>query len=699
MIKCSKCGAELSDDAKFCSYCGNKINTTTPPPTEDDSISFETSHETSHAETACSNSDKVDAPKSLTDKIKDKASDKWRNLSTYGKIVTIVMSAFALLCLVALLFGKTAAAVIAIVQIILTVVAVLMKKQIIKVPQSWLHLVALALAVVLFVPYVSLFDAGYADAEKFAWSDILLADVIPEPKSHFGEILENSDEYLSLDVYKTSAGDYKKYVDDCAEKGFTVEAEQSELSYYAYNADGYELSLYYDENDSEMNINVDSAKKYGTLVWPDSTITRLLPVPKSTTGEITRDDEKGFAAYVSDTPIEEFDAYVLACADKGFIVDATKSEKSYSAKNSDGYQLSVSYQGNSVISISVDVPEYTVSLEIECVENLIFSKYDVDVYVDDSMQGTIGHGTTETYDLKLTKGAYEIKFVSADDSEVTGSVDIDIHQNELLKYKISCMSTQIDVETIEGTIAEHGDDEAPMPQAASDFKYKNYVDVQQELTDAGFTNVSFNILYDIVLGWTEEGEVDNVTVDGRSDFEKNEIFKKDVPIVITYHMKAEDDPSKPVESKTPDSSSETSTASLPEESSPTPEPAQNLTAENCPDLAALLKLSDPADPSVASFASQYFGQTIEFDGCITFLSPHENYTTRFDVLIGAGDYDANHQVGPYFHLTNVNFNDMNVTGGDSVYTGLNVHVVADVGSYDSNSELFELNIISMQIRD
>ena len=83
-----------------------------------------------------------------------------------------------------------------------------------------------------------------------------------------------------------------------------------------------------------------------------------------------------------------------------------ESEKSYSAKNSDGYQLSVSYQGNSVMSISVDEPEYAVSVEIECVENMLFSKYDVDIYVDDSMQGTISHGTTETYNLNLTKGVY-----------------------------------------------------------------------------------------------------------------------------------------------------------------------------------------------------------------------------------------------------------------------------------------------------
>ena len=73
--------------------------------------------------------------------------------------------------------------------------------------------------------------------------------------------------------------------------------------------------------------------------------------------------------------------------------------------------MSVSYQGNGVISIFVNEPEYAVSIEIECMENLLFSTYDVDVYVDDSLQGTIDHGSTETYNLNMTKGVYEIRFV------------------------------------------------------------------------------------------------------------------------------------------------------------------------------------------------------------------------------------------------------------------------------------------------
>ena len=77
---------------------------------------------------------------------------------------------------------------------------------------------------------------------------------------------------------------------------------------------------------------------------------------------------------------------------------------------------------------------------------------------------------------------------------------------------------------------------------------------------------------------------------------------------------------------------------------------------------------------------------------------HGNYDTRFDVLIGAGDYDPNSTKGPYFHLTDVNFYDMNVVGTDSVYTGLNVRVTAEVGEYNSMSGLFELEIVSMETR-
>lgn len=120
-MKCSKCGAELSADTKFCSYCGNKIEATTPPPIEEETVIPPIPQD----EPTKASTKKADAPKSLADKIKDKVSEQWSKLSTNGKFTTIALIAFVLLCLMAFLFGKTAAGVIAVVQIVLTVVAVL----------------------------------------------------------------------------------------------------------------------------------------------------------------------------------------------------------------------------------------------------------------------------------------------------------------------------------------------------------------------------------------------------------------------------------------------------------------------------------------------------------------------------------------------------------------------------------------------
>lgn len=682
MIKCSKCGAELSDDTKFCSYCGNKIESTTPPPIKEDT----TIPDVPLNEPDKANAKKSDAPKSLVNKMKDKASEKWHRLSVYGKITTIAIIAFTLLCLVAFLFGKTAAGIIAIIQIVLTVVAVLMKKQIIKTPKKWIYLIIFVLAVVLLVPYVSLFSVDYGDAEKFAWSDILLGDVVPEPDSLLGELMSNHDDYLSVYVYKTTLTDYNEYVEACKEKGFTVEADQSEQSYYAYNADGYKLSLYYDENDSKMHIGVDASEQYGTLVWSDSTIASMLPIPTSTTGKITQDDEKGFRAYVSNTPIDEFKAYSVACADKGFNIDASDYDKSYSAKNSEGYKLSVSYQGNGEISISVDEPEYVVSVEIECVENLIFSKYDVYVYIDDSLEGTITHGATETFTVTLTKGTYEIKFVSAEDDEVIGTVTIEIQKDETLKYKISCTSSDIDVETIAGTNGNGENvtepkqssdpDETTHPEetdapsitvtmSEDDFIGMLYTDAEAKLREMGFTVFEYETLETEDINKPDDtiGAVEIKTWSfGKGDFAVGDIYEADAIVVLWYYI--------------------------------CDEPEPKLTVDNCPELAAILSNKAEIDDSYSDFATKYRGRIIEFDGRIDYCTKHGDYNTRFDYLVSAGDYDPDYQIGPSFKFEDVNYYDLN-TDLDTVSVGLNVRIVAEVVSFDSNTGLFYLEPVSV----
>lgn len=117
--------------------------------------------------------------------------------------------------------------------------------------------------------------------------------------------------------------------------------------------------------------------------------------------------------------------------------------------------------------------------------------------------------------------------------------------------QISCQSDNICVTPLYiEKIGEVREGEIMMPQALSSFKYKNYLDVQNTLENLGFTNISTEILYDIHWGWTAEGEVESVSIDGNADSVRGDIFSADSPIIITYHMKEEDDPNRPTEAST-----------------------------------------------------------------------------------------------------------------------------------------------------
>ncbi|WP_138443427.1 DUF4839 domain-containing protein [Sinomonas susongensis] len=126
---------------------------------------------------------------------------------------------------------------------------------------------------------------------------------------------------------------------------------------------------------------------------------------------------------------------------------------------------------------------------------------------------------------------------------------------------------------------------------------------------------------------------------------------------------------------------------------------QNLTVQNNADLAALLAAPEPSEKQQEDFAAKYQGRTIEFDGNITLLSSHDGDKYVYDVLITAGNYSADHQVGPAFQYNGVSMVQMHLTGTQpSVAQRDNVHLVADVGDYNSSGNLFYLSPVSTAVR-
>lgn len=217
----------------------------------------------------------------------------------------------------------------------------------------------------------------------------------------------------------------------------------------------------------------------------------------------------------------------------------------------------------------VQTEKFTVQVKIECEENLLFSRYDVNIFIDDKLLGTLEHGATDTYTAELVEGEHTLKTEKEDESDVDGTVEFVVSDNMELSYQLSLSNDQIEIEKIE-----------PEQDASQN-----------------------------------EEKTDEESAEKIKDTEEDKDATEEV-----------------------------------------------LNVNNCEELTALLSLKDEFDPSIAEFALKYQGRTIEFDGNVAYVSPHEGYNTRFDYLIYAGDYSESEVSGPSFQFEDVNYYDLHLEG-------------------------------------
>ena len=250
------------------------------------------------------------------------------------------------------------------------------------------------------------------------------------------------------------------------------------------------------------------------------------------------------------------------------------------------------------------------------------------------------------------------------------------------------------------------DGKIAIASSAEGFIDKDYNDVVTQLETAGFTNVQTEADEDLITGWlNKENSVERVSVNGDTDFYASDRFPPDAKIVVTYHAFPTESPSTDEESDDSDASDGTQTPDTTDtpdtDSSPSASAkSATITVANNPEFAALLQGSDSGE-SVEAFAKKYAGQTIEFDGFTAAVQPHGDAKTRFDYLIIAGD-SQDSTAGPNFQFRDVNYANLHLTGAnvpDTFGTGLKIHVVAKVQSYDSNTTLFQLEPVSTSIRN
>lgn len=380
-----------------------------------------------------------------------------------------------------------------------------------------------------------------------------------------------------------------------------------------------------------------------------------------------------------------------------------------------------------------------VTLIIECESNLIFSKYDLNVYVDDKLQGSLDHGDTQEFSVALDEGTHTLRVANKDDDGVDGNIELPVSEDRsTYKFKVKCTNSQVEIEAI---------DSLKPPMSSDDATDMSHDEVRQAFKDAGFANVREEEERTLSLDErSRNGMVASISVAGNEDFDADDSFNADDEVVITYQLLADlkvpasasdlegrnyqdvermfkdagftnVTTSEAGSDKVEGAVTEVTIGGLFGESnfssgdtfafddevgieysdgSTKTKVEDSGNAEPVPE-EDLNKLLSQTSGDASWFSAKYRGRTITFDGWVGSLQHHEDYNTRWDVLILKGDNgDASSDLS--FRLTNVAMYQMNVTNSDSLREGDNITITAIVGDYDAAAGWLELDPVSISIR-
>ena len=87
-----------------------------------------------------------------------------------------------------------------------------------------------------------------ADFAEFRWPRSAVAQVLPTPQSTFGKIVWEDASGFYIEIGNTSSGDFADYIDECWERGFTLNYNKGSDFFWADHQDGYHVDLRHDGN-------------------------------------------------------------------------------------------------------------------------------------------------------------------------------------------------------------------------------------------------------------------------------------------------------------------------------------------------------------------------------------------------------------------------------------------------------------------
>lgn len=152
----------------------------------------------------------------------------------------------------------------------------------------------------------------------------------------------------------------------------------------------------------------------------------------------------------------------------------------------------------------------------------------------------------------------------------------------------------------------------------------------------------------------------------------------------------------PITTKTTRTTKTTKATTISSVQSPT---IEILTVKNNSEFAGIL--SSENSELAKQFAEKYYGRIVEFDGHVAHIAPHENYKTRYDILLYGGNYSGSETTnysGVNLQFFNVATTSEAFSSLDGLSIGQNLHIKAQVVEYNAVSGLLRLEPVQVTAR-
>lgn len=165
--------------------------------------------------------------------------------------------------------------------------------------------------------------------------------------------------------------------------------------------------------------------------------------------------------------------------------------------------------------VAIDVKSYDTTIRIKSSINLLFSTYDIKIYVDGKDQAVIKNGEETEFTLNLDEGSHNLKITKASDESVFGQVNFDVNDNNKLQFKASSHSDKIEIESqdYEEKLIGETKEEYPSENPETN-KDKNSEDIKKDNQD------SVTPPTEEITEEEKDDEEEVITVDNNEDFRK-----------------------------------------------------------------------------------------------------------------------------------------------------------------------------------